>query len=135
MTEKEEMDTLLDRAILRIGIAYAHMSSLIRDASCCQAESTRYLNFLREVANCGLLGEEIYALKQITMEDYYKDRISAIKEIRKEVIDCIEIISDLHRRYVEVIPNGKDLQADLDRYVSALKDFMDEELKTASEDV
>ena len=54
MTEKEEIETLLDRAILRIGMAYTHMSSVIRDASCCKAESTRYLDFLREVANCGL---------------------------------------------------------------------------------
>lgn len=131
MTKKEEMETLLDRAILRIGMTYAHMSSLIRNNSCCQAESTRYLDFLREVANCGLLGEEIYVLKQITMEDYYKDRISVIKEIRKEVIDCIEIINGLYKRYVEVIPNGKDLQSDLDRYVTALRDFMDEELKAS----
>ena len=127
---EEEIETLLDRAILRIGIAYSHMSSLIRDASCCQAESTRYLDFLREVANCGLLGEEIYFIKQKIMNNY-SDKIFVIKEISKEVIDCIEIIGDLHRRYVEVIPNGKDLQSDLDKYISALKDFRDEELKTA----
>ena len=130
MTEKEEIETLLDRAILRIGMAYAHMSSLIRDASCCQAESTRYLDFLREVANCGLLSEEIYAVKQKII-NHYKDRISAIKEIRKEVINCIEIISNLYKRYVEVIPNGKDLQSDLDKYVTALEAFMDEELKAS----
>lgn len=131
---EEEIVILIDRAILRIGMAYTHMSSLIRDASCCQAESTRYLDFLREVNSCSLLGKDIYFIKPIILGDY-KDRISAIKEIREEVIDCIEIISRLYKRYVEVIPNGKDLQADLDRYVSALESFMDEELKTASEDL
>ena len=130
MTEKEEMETLLDRAILRIGTAYAHMSSLIREASCCQAESTRYLDFLREVTSCSLLGKDIYFIKPIIMGNY-KDKISAVKEIKEEVMDCIEIISNLYKKYVEVIPNGKDLQADLDKYVMALNAFMDEELKAA----
>lgn len=129
---EEEIETLIDRAILRIGVAYTHMSSLIRDASCCQAESTRYLDFLREVTSCSLLGKDIYFIKTIIMGDY-KDKITAIKEIREEVMDCIEIISNLYKRYVEVIPNGKDLQSDLDKYITALKAFMDEELKTSSE--
>lgn len=130
MNEKEEMETLLDRAILRIGMAYVHMSSLIREASCCRAETMKYLDFLREIANCDLLGKEIYYLKQRIIGNY-KDKESAIQEMRKEVKKCIDDITLLYKRYLEEIPDGKDLQGDLDKYVTALEAFMDEELKAS----
>ena len=66
-----------------------------------------------------------------TIENNEIEEVIKVEEIKEEVMDCIEIISNLYKKYVEVIPNGKDLQADLDKYVMALNAFMDEELKAA----